>query len=652
MYGRNRSVLGALHASYRASRTDRAGITTYNGSVQLHANVAGGRVMVRGTGSRDMSGEVTTAFRSATYLLDFHNPYLRRFELGRTFVYQWPVRQLYEGVRIGNEPVATRTVQHVIELDGVAEPNAIVTAFVGGVAVDRVQADAVGRYVLLVPAYYGTSQTEVEVAPAGGGPPTRETRYSFITEDMVPRGEVYWDIRAGRDRYSHAMFEMGRISVGITEDFSANLGTVLSDTLITGIVGVTRNFGGFATTGLQISAPEMAAQTSLRLYYRRLRVNSEAQFFDQPRFSFYRRSVQGQVGTSFTNVSLYINGANLETFGSARTTMIGGSGVFRLSQGLNLALSGSRLSTKSAFGITFPSRLRWKGVLTQYVAVGRLRGRIGALGEGGRYEDLDFAGLTMYATYRGVTLGGRVGYDFPAEEPGFSVNLRMDAPWVSLSNHSSSDPVNPYHIQSVYGSIELDSHPRLTRQPRTFSSAVLRGYVDVNRDGIWNSTEPNLPDLRIDVVKAVVRPLDSGGVRADFLAPSALYQVVIDPKSLPGPGWTVPVGTTFSFVSDPGDVKQVNIPVRRNTILEGELGVTSLSSPTLAQIIFSRDSKEIVRAPVSQQGLFSVLLAPGLYQLVVRNLGTGKELPTYSQTVAIRAVERQVLQVQAQATDQ
>ncbi len=649
VYGRNRSLLGAVHASYRVSRAQhQSDIVNYNGSVQLQANVAGGHVVAHGTGSRNMSGDITTSIRSATYLLDIHaNPFLSRIELGRSRAYRWPVRQAYEGARIGNEPLATRTLQHETELAGAAEPNAIVTAFVGGVAVDRVQADATGRYVLLVPAYYGTSQAEVEVAPPGGGTPTRETRYLFITEDLVPRGAVYWDISAGRDQYDHARFGIGELRIGVTESFTASGGIVVDDTLFTGMAGLTRNFSGFATSGLRISFPELAAQTFLRLYYRRLRINSEAEFFDQPGLSYYRRRVQGQLGASFQNMSLYINGSTYETFGSATTTVLGGSGVFRLARGLNLALSASQSTTKSAFGVNLTPRVRWKGVLTRYATVGRVRGRIGALGEGGRYEDLDFAGLTMYAAYKGVTLGGRAGYDFPSEDVSFSVNLRMDAPWLSLSGHSSVDPINPYHLQSVYGSIELDSRPRLTRQPRTFSSAVLRGFADENRDGAWNPTEPQLPELQIDVVKAVMSRLDTGGLRADFLAPSAQYQVIIDPKSLPGPGWIVPVGTTFSFVSDPGDLKEVNIPVVRNTIIEGRLAETPLSSPTLAQVIFMRDEVEVVRSPVSQEGLFSTLLAPGTYEVVVRNLGTGQNLPAFSQSVTINPIERQILYIQS-----
>lgn len=82
---------------------------------------------------------------------------------------------------MSNRPLSTRHQQREAQLTGMADPNAVVSALVGGVVTDRVQADGQGCYRPTVPAHHATSRAELEIVPAGGGPLTRQTRYLLIT---------------------------------------------------------------------------------------------------------------------------------------------------------------------------------------------------------------------------------------------------------------------------------------------------------------------------------------------------------------------------------------------------------------------------------------------------------------------------------------
>ncbi len=648
LYGRTRKFIGGTQLSYRMTRAQRLeNEVNYNGFMQVRASALGGRINADGTLSRGVSGDISTGVRSLSYLLDFPNsPALSRFEIGRTRMYQWPVRQSYDGLRLSNLPLSTRNMQHEAEIKGVAEPNALVSATVGGVVVDRVQADGQGRYVLRVPAYYGTSSAEVEISPVGGGLPTIETRYLFITEDLAPPGTFYWDLQGGRDSFDQSPFGFAQARFGISKSLSVRGGFAYADTMYTGTLGITKNLWGFISTGAEISYPEFAGRWTVRLVHGHLRVHGEGEIADKPGFAFYRRRMQGQFGTSFSRLSLFLNASTLESFTGSESTSLSGSGTVRLSRRTNLLLTAGRTMTRSVFGTQLPPRLQWKSVLTQYLSAGRLRGRIGMQGDGGRYEDIDFAGLIAYASYRSITLGTRIGYDFPAETVTASFTLRMDAPWISFNGHSSLDPVNPYHLQSMYGSVELSRGIRFSRQPRTYSSAQLQAFVDLNRNGRRDANEPPVPGLELDVVKARVERAEDGSARVDFLVPSTQYQVVIDPSSIREPDLVLPTGNTFSFMSDPGETKRIDIPVYKNTIVEGTISELPLSSPTLAVVVFYQGAEEVVRAAVSQQGRFTSLLGPGTYRLEVQDLLGKEDLGAFTRTLNVQAEGRQHLLIQ------
>ena len=436
--------------------------------------------------------------------------------------------------------------------------------------------DGQGRYVLRVPAFYGSSRAEVEISPVGGGLPTIETRHLFIAEDLAPPGKFYWDLRGGRDQFDASPFGLAQTRVGISKSLTARGGIVYADSNYTGTLGVTKNFWGFISTGTEVSYPETAGRGTLRLFYGNWRAHGELELADKPGFTYYRHRLQGQIGVSFSGFSLFLNASDVASFAGTKSTSLNGSGTFRLSRKTNLLLTAGRTAMQSG---TQPAlRLQWKSVLTRYLSFGQLRSRIGLQGEGGRYQDADFVGLTANSNFRNISFGTRIGYYFPAETVSASFTLRMDAPWMSFNSHSALDPVNPHDIQSMYGSVELSRGVRFSRLPRTYSSALLQAFVDLNRNGRKDMNEPLLPELEMDVVKARVESQKDGSVKVDFLIPSTQYQVVIDPGSIKKPNLVLPTGTVFSFMSDPGETKQIDIPVYENTVLEGTIEDLPLSS--------------------------------------------------------------------------
>lgn len=650
LYGRSRKILGNTHVNYRLTRSDRqAGSPSYNGGFQVHSNALGGRLAAEGALSM-VEGRTTTRFRSLNYLLDFpDSPVLKRAEIGRMSMYEWPLRRTYDGVRLSNAPLSTRYVQREAVVRGIAEPDAIVVASVGGVLADRVRADAQGRYALRIPAYYGSSQAVLEIAPPGGGPPVTITRHLFIGEDLLPPGAFWYDIRAGiddfndirveREGFDDAFFGFGQARYGISRSLSAKATFIGVDSLMASTVGFTQNLWGFLTTGAELALPinegGRAARISMRMSLNRLRLQTEAEFSEESRLSFYERRLQGQFSFGLRRMSLFLNAAQARTFSGGDHMNVSGSTTLTLPRRTSVLVTVGLNRRRSALSPE-SHRMHWKTSLTRAASLKGLRGRLGLQADGGIQEQVDFAGATCYVYYRKISLGLRAGYDLAYDNMQASVTLRLDAPWVSVNNHSSIESGNPYHRQSFYGSMELGRPMRFSRQAHMRSSALLQGYYDVDRDGRRDPEESSVEGLDIKVVRARVQRVDASAVRADFLVPSTAYQVVIDPGSVPDPALQLPTGTTFSFMSDPGSTKRVDIPVHRNTIVQGVIEDLPLSSPTQASVVFFQGNEEVLNSEVSQEGTFSVLLPPGAYRLELRDLLGQENLQAFTRNVEVQ----------------
>ena len=129
---------------------------------------------------------------------------LTRVEIGTQVVHGTTRTQ---GVRISNLPLVSPHVQRTGAVDGHVEPHAIVEVLAGGQVTDRGQADAMGRYRLRVPVYYGTTEAVVRVRPLGGLAPYERREYILTTAVQAPHRRFYYDVGAGtEDAVAHLRY--------------------------------------------------------------------------------------------------------------------------------------------------------------------------------------------------------------------------------------------------------------------------------------------------------------------------------------------------------------------------------------------------------------------------------------------------------------
>ena len=645
LYGRSRTILGSTHVDYRATRTQWLEYApTYHGFARTHTNALGGRLLAEGLFVQaDTTFEVD--IRSLSYLLDFpQSELLTQFEAGRLNHYGWPRQSQYDGLRLSNLPVADRALQRETLLRGIAEPGAVVSASVGGVQVDRVYADQDGRYALRIPAYYGSSQAQVEIAPIDGGPVRTRVRDLYVTQDLPPPGKLYYDARAGREsmRQDELMI-FAEARYGLLPTLAVRAAYAQPGAPL---VGLTHTWGGISVDA-EVALPSEAARGRLWAQHRRLRLRAEAAFSEMADWSYYRRYYSGYLGWHFVRGSLFLQAMRSSTHNdNTRHSSFTGSGTISLSRSTYAVFTAGMSRLQWELQEDSDWRTRWSSTITQAIGKGM---RVGVHGEGGVISDVDFLGVTMHGAWRWVSLGLRVGY---VEEFAASFTLRFDTPWTTITNRSALEGGSlQSHSQSVYGSMALGRTPQIMRQTQARSSAILQAFLDTDRDGRRDRDEEFLEDVHIQVDHAQVRQVDASAVRADLLVPHQHYQVTVDPRSLRHPRLALTTGERFSFLADPGQSKRINIPVEKQTLLDGILEDPPVFSAARIMVLFFDDDIEIARYEMSQEGLFSGRLAPGTYRVELMDVLGLADLSGWTREVEVRNQPEQVVRL-APATDE
>ena len=653
LYGRSRPIFGSSRVDYRLTRTQWQQFDpAYHGFLRTYTAALRGRIMTESVLS-EQQGSVKMDLRTASYLLDFpDSEVLTEVEAGRLNYYGWPLQSSFEGIRLGNLPVADRYVQRETLLRGVGDPGAVVAASVGGVVVDRVYADQDGNYVLRVPVYYGSSKVQVDVSPIGGGPSISRLHTLYVSQDMPPPGKLYWQAHAGRETTGeNEILGLAEVQYGLTPNLAARVAYLHSGTPMAGFITTWKGL----SLDSEVALPLDAARIRLWASGSRLRLRAEAAVSENSVWSYYRRHFNGYLGWRFGRGTFFLQGTRATTFNDYTSTNLVGSATMRLSPTTSALLTaGAAKYQASEFAAAQPWHLRWSLSVNRSITRGI---RAGVNGEGGVENDVDFLNGIVYGSWRGLLVG--VGSN-RNQELTLTMNLHFDLPWVSFSNHVSKAAGLPVsHNQSVYGSMELGAAPRATAQAQARTGAVLQAFLDSDRDGRRDSDESYLEDVDIHVGRVRTRPIyhervhsgpedvdlhvDTGaapetgrvGVRADLLVPHQYYDVTVDARSLRNPRFVLKTGEQFSFVADPGQTKRIDIPVETNTIIDGAFEALPSYSAARLIVIFAQSDGEVARAEVSQEGYFSALLAPGIYQVRLQDLYSRVDFGGYMQQLEV-----------------
>ena len=172
-FGRERPLWGGALTTYHLSWSTARGP---QGSIRFTGSVLGGAL--RGT-----------VGRASTYSYLFDRPASRsltQVEIGRLHAPYFQELPALDALRLSNIPLVRRHLQRSTTYRGRTDPHALVEATVSGLVVDRAQADGKGRYSLVVPTQYGSTEVLLKTKPLAAA--TRiERRLLFVSADLLDR---------------------------------------------------------------------------------------------------------------------------------------------------------------------------------------------------------------------------------------------------------------------------------------------------------------------------------------------------------------------------------------------------------------------------------------------------------------------------------
>ena len=616
-FGRTRHLLGGVIASYRLSRHQAGGQPSlYQGSLSFTGSLLGGSLsgdmqMLRRQGLRRPSGVTVSAL---SYLFDRPSRMLTRFEIGRFGQSYFDAPEPFEALRLSNLPLTSRQVQRESTFSGQAEPHALVEAIVSGVVVDRVEADAQGRYQVAVPTFYGSTEALVLTRPLGGASPREERRFLFTTNELVEPGRLYYDAYFGRTQYTHRRIGLVHLQYGLLPRLSARVAGIYYGDTARARIGAAFSPASFSVVSTDVDLSAGLWRSDVKAWHSRLSL--EATYEHAPRPSIFQAKkhlFRSQLTASWGRLSGFVGLSLTEGFQGWMHQRIS-SLLSYYSQGgiaASVELTAQRLhdgSSAPADGYTYRASFG----KTFFLPGGS--SRLSLFTHGSERQAVGQSGIEGFLSGKRVSLGFSAGYDFHARDFTGGLTLRLDAPFSGFSSRGTYSGSMVSHEETLYGSLELGRQPRLTRNSLQRSSAVIRVFEDLSGDGHYQSNEPLRPEVQVQLYQAGLTRLPGGTLRASFLQPFTEYQVQILERSILDPLLVPATGYTFSFIADPGRTKRIDIPLQRMPVVAGYVRGMEIA-PSRLRLLVSRGGEQVETADLYRDGGFTLRLPPGKYEL-------------------------------------
>jgi hypothetical protein len=553
-----------------------------------------------------------------------------------------------KGVAVTNDPIEPRQMYDTYALDGTTEPESEVEIYVNEQLTDFKRADELGYYRFDVPIMYGTTRISLHIYTPSGKTIVTD-RQMQVPFTFLPKGVVSYNMQAGKtDNYlsdvlADQWIAHGNVAMGLTKWLTASAGTqYLGNTFQSKNLEVYTSLSARIAKqyllDLDASPSNFYRVTGSVMYANNLNLNLIYTRFDGN--SIYNtRNATDYLSTNMyfpvrvfgLSTGLRLSGEHYILPTSSQTmyrtdlsVRVGGMDV-RLNYRDNLIKSSTNTSFGQGLlttGLTY-TLTRSPGVPV-YVRGMYMRFQTAYNTHGHYFEQSEMSlSRTLIKTGR---LDLSVAYNHMSNVLNARAGLTLD-----LSTLRSVTSAYLYGKkfaarQNLTGSIGWDvPNERIVtsnRQQVGRSSAAVILYVDNNNSGRYDVGDQILPyrAVKLDQTATVILGRDSI-LRLTQLQSYYKYNLSINRNAIPDPT-LVPIIDKFSFITDPNQYKQIEIPFYRGGIIEGEVLVERegkvLGQGGLRLLVKAVDKEfETVVRTMSDGNFYVMDLAPGKYTLEV-----------------------------------
>lgn len=559
-----------------------------------------------------------------------------------------------KGIAITNDPIEPRQMYDTYAIDGTTEPESEVEIYVNERLADFKRADELGYYRFDVPVMYGTTRISIRIYTPSGKTIITD-RQMQVPFTFLPKGVVSYNVQAGRteDYMSTISVEQwiahANIAMGLTKWLTATAGTqYLGNTFnannLEFYASLSARIAKQYLVDLDASPNNFYRLTGSVMYANNLNLNFVYTKFDGS--SLYNtRKATDYLSTNMylplkvfglnTGVRLsgehYVLPSNSQTlYRTDLSTRIGGVD-FRLNYRDNLLYSSNQTSFGQGLlttGLTYNVN-RSPGIPV-YVRGMYVRMQTAYNTHGHYFEQSEMSlSRTLFKSGR---LDLSVAYNHVNSVVNARAGLTIDLSTIRSVTSAILAGNRLSTRQSFTGSIGWDvpndQIVASNRQQVGRSSAAAILFVDNNNSGKYDQGEQLLPyrAIKLDQTSTMLVGRDSI-IRMTQLQSYYKYNLSVNRNAIPDPT-LVPIIDKFSFIADPNQYKQIEIPFYRGGIIEGEVlvkregKVVGQGGLRLLIKAVDKDFETIVRT-MSDGNFYVMDLAPGKYTMEVDPIQLG-----------------------------
>jgi len=559
-----------------------------------------------------------------------------------------------KGIALTNDPIEPRQMYETTVVDGTTEPESEVELYVNERLTEFKRADELGYYRFNVPISYGTTRISLRIYTRSGQIIVSDKQMQ-VPFTFLPKGIVSYNVQAGQtesygtDSLGQQWIAHGNVAMGLTHWLTGSVGTqflgnsfspqnllyygslsarVAKQYLLnldaapnnfyrlTGSVIYANNlsmnfiytrFDGESLFNSYKATDNLIANLYLPIRFRGfssgLRIGGEHYILPNSSQTTYRTDFSVRIGKAdfrFNYRDNLLTSNNVNNFGQGLLT---GAVTYTLARtpGIPVYVRGMYLRAQSLYNV------RDKQFLETALDLSRTLFKTGRIDASVVYNHQTSSvntrfGLTLdLNSFRSVTSAYTSGKKFSARQ--------------SLTGSLGWDIPNEQIIPS-------------NRQQVGRAGAAVLLFVDNNNDGHYNIGDQLLPYKGVKLDRTTNMQMGRDSIlRLTQLQSYYKYNLSVNRNAIPDPT-LVPIKDNFSFIADPNQFKQIEIPFYRGGIAEGAVfverdgKVTGQGGLRLVLKAVDKEFQTVVRT-MSDGNFYVMDLAPGKYTMEIDSIQLG-----------------------------
>ena len=599
LYGpRANAVLGGGFVDYQLSTSGIFNNISPNLSYALTGagELFGGALQGNVTGNYSEDGVFTYRTDNLRWRYGLQpNSYLTEIEAGQIST-SGPMSTRIRGAAITNDPIEARQLYGTYVVEGQTEADAEVELYLNNNIIDFTTADQLGYYRFEVPLRYGTSAMQIRIITPDGQLQVRD-REVIVPFQFLPQGTIGYRAESGLAE-TNAAFQTedalalhGNVGYGFTNWLTARAGVDYNDTDSTEPLfyssASARVLGSYLINAEAVPNAFYRVQSGI-VFPGSYSLNVNYTWFDgESRFN--RRGARQQLAIGGYSPLRFINsgiraGIDATQFDTNTQARLTGDFFTRLGR-MNL-------------GFNYRQLLTMRNGDTQFTG-GTVRGSATySLSRNGNVPR-PFRGTFVRASglydiereevrqidlqlSRGIARSGRFTFGVSRIIPNnqtviqVGINLDLGGRMRSSTDYRTRQGSHSYR-QTLRGSVGVDTRHRYMqlndRQQAGRSAATVTMFIDNSGSGTYEPDKGDeiLPYNAVQLDRSAQSRVGSDGrIRLTSLQSFYRYNVEVNRNRIPNPT-IVPAREAFSFITDPNNYTDIEIPFYRTGVIDGQV---------------------------------------------------------------------------------